>query len=95
MRINYIIDYKGYGNIYQLTNTRNGECLDITKEEAQDFKLSTTYFSVRADVSINSEDQVEVPSSRDAWFDELINSVEVPIQRRARLLGMPSQRHDW
>ena len=78
MKIKYIIDYKGYGKIYQLTNTRNGECLDITKEEAQDFKLSTTYFSVRADVSINSVEQFEVP-----------------IQRRARLLGMPSQRHDW
>lgn len=78
MKIKYIIDYKGYGDIYQLTNTRNGECLDITKEEAQDYKLSTTYFSVRADVSINSVEQFEVP-----------------IQRRARLLGMPSQRHDW
>ena len=78
MKIKYIIDYKGYGDIYQLTNTRNGECLDITKEEAQDFKLSTTYFSVRADVSINSVEQFEVP-----------------IQSRARLLGMPSQRHDW
>ena len=78
MKIKYIIDYKGYGDIYQLTNTRNGECLDITKEEAQDFKLSTTYFSAKADVSINSVEQFEVP-----------------IQRRARLLGMPSQRHDW
>ena len=78
MQIKYIIDYKGYGNIYQLTNTRNGECLDITKEEAKDFDESTTFFSVRADVSINSVEQFEVP-----------------IQRRARLLGMPSQRHDW
>ena len=78
MKIKYIIDYKGYGDIYQLTNTRNGECLDITKEEAKDFDESTTYLSVRADVSINSVEQFEVP-----------------IQRRARLLGMPSQRHDW
>ena len=78
MQIKYIIDYKGYGNIYQLTNTRNGECLDITKEEAKDFDESTTFFSVRVDVSINSVEQFEVP-----------------IQRRARLLGMPSQRHDW
>ena len=78
MQIKYIIDYKGYGDIYQLTNTRNGECLDITKEEAKDFDESTTFFSVRADVSINSVEQFEVP-----------------IQRRARLLGMPSQRHDW
>ena len=67
MRINYIIDYKGYGNIYQLTNTRNGECLDITKEEAQDFKLSTTYFSAKADVSVRSVDQFEVPSQRHDW----------------------------
>jgi len=69
MKIKYIIDYKGYGDIYQLTNTRNGECLDITKEEAQDFKLSTTYFSVRADVSINSVDQFEVPSTAARWYD--------------------------
>jgi hypothetical protein len=67
MRIKYIIDYKGYGNIYQLINTRNGECLDITKEEAKDFDESTTFFSVRADVSINSVDQVEVPSQRHDW----------------------------
>ena len=68
MRIKYIIDYKGYGNIYQLTNTRNGECLDITKEEAKDyFDESTTYFSARADVSLNSEEQFEVPSQRHDW----------------------------
>ena len=61
MRIKYIIDYKGYGNIYQLINTRNGECLDITKEEVKDyFDESTTFFSIRAEVSLNSEDQVEV-----------------------------------
>ena len=61
MRIKYIIDYKGYGDIYQLTNTRNGECLDITKEEAKDyFDESTTFFSVKAEVSLNSEDQEEV-----------------------------------
>jgi hypothetical protein len=70
MRIKYIIDYKGYGNIYQLTNTRNGECLDITKEEAQDFDQSNesmTYLSVRADVSLNSVEQFEVPSQRHDW----------------------------
>ena len=61
MKIKYIIDYKGYGNLYQLTNTRNGECLDITKEEAKEyFDESTTFFSIRAEVSLNSEDQVEV-----------------------------------
>ncbi len=68
MRIKYIIDYKGYGDIYQLINTRNGECLDITKEEAKDyFDESTTFFSIRADVGLNSEDQVEVPSQRHDW----------------------------
>lgn len=68
MRIKYIIDYKGYGNIYQLTNTRNGECLDITKEEAKDyFDESTTYFSAKADVSLNSVEQFEVPSQRHDW----------------------------
>jgi len=67
MKIKYIIDYKGYGDIYQLINTWNGECLDITKEEAQNFDESSTFFSVRADVSINSEDQVEVPSTASRW----------------------------
>ena len=68
MRIKYIIDYKGYGDIYQLTNTRNGECLDITKEEAKDyFDESTTYFSAKADVSLNSVEQFEVPSQRHDW----------------------------
>ena len=78
MRIKYIIDYKGYGNIYQLTNTRNGECLDITREQAQDYMPPTTFFSVRAEVSLNSVDQEEVlptgvslrealPSQRHDW----------------------------
>ena len=72
MRIKYIIDYKGYGNFYQLTNTRNGECLDITKEEAKDyFDESTTYLSVRADVSLNSV-EFEVTSQR-------------PVTRNARI----------
>jgi len=62
MKIKYIIDYKGYGNIYQVTSTRNGTCLDITKEEAQDFDESTTYFSAKADVSVRSVEQVEVKS---------------------------------
>ncbi len=70
MRIKYIIDYKGYGNIYQLINTRNGECLDITKEEAKEyFDESTTFFSIRAEVSLNSEDQVEVTSKAARWYD--------------------------
>ena len=68
MRIKYIIDYKGYGNLYQLTNTRTGECLDITKEQAQDYKLSTTFFSVKADVSLNSV-EFEVTSTESRWYD--------------------------
>ena len=60
MKIKYIIDYKGYGNIYQLTNTRTGQCLDITREQAQDYKLSTTFMSIRAEVGLNSLPQVEV-----------------------------------
>ena len=60
MKIKYIIDYKGYGNIYQLTNTRTGECLDITKEQTQNYKLSTTFFSIKAEVSLTSLPQVEV-----------------------------------
>jgi len=61
MKIKYIIDYKGYGNLYQLTNTRTGECLDITKEEAKDyFDESTTFFSIKAEVSLNSLPQEEV-----------------------------------
>jgi len=64
MKIKYIIDYKGYGNLYQLTNTRNGECLDITKEEAKDyFDESTTYFSAKAEVSVRSV-EFEVTSQR-------------------------------
>jgi len=68
MKIKYIIDYKGYGNLYQLTNTRTGECLDITKEQAQDYKLSTTFFSVKADVSLNSV-EFEVTSTESRWYD--------------------------
>ena len=33
--INYIIDYKGYGNIFDLTNTRTGEHNEITREQAE------------------------------------------------------------
>ena len=69
MKIKYIIDYKGYGNIYQMTNTRNGECLDITKEEAKDyFDESTTYFSAKAEVSVRSV-EFEVTSTESRWYD--------------------------
>ncbi len=67
MRIKYIIDYKGYGDIYQLINTWNGECLDITEEETKNFDENSTFFSIRADVGLNSEEQFEVPSQRHDW----------------------------
>ena len=61
MQIKYIIDYKGYGSIYILTNVRTGEVIDITKEQAEDYLgTSDTSFSIRADVSLRSEPQVEV-----------------------------------
>jgi hypothetical protein len=61
--INYIIDYKGYGNIYQLTNVRTGECNDLVRYQALDYYVNLqhkTFFSVRADVSLRAVDQVEV-----------------------------------
>jgi hypothetical protein len=61
--INYIIEYKGYGNIYQLTNVRTGECNDLVRYQALDYYVNLqhkTFFSVRADVSLRAVDQVEV-----------------------------------
>ena len=88
MKIKYIIDYKGYGNLYQLTNTRTGECLDITREQAQDYKLSTTFFSVRAEVSLNSVEQVEVKrslaSALGGTYAEELPS-QRPVTRNARI----------
>jgi hypothetical protein len=61
MKIKYIIDYKGFGSFYQQTNTRNGECLDITKEQAKGYLgASDVWFSGKAEVSVKSVDQVEV-----------------------------------
>ena len=61
--INYIIDYKGYGNMFQLTNVRTGECNDLVRYQALDYYVNLqhkTFFSVRADVSLRAVDQVEV-----------------------------------
>ena len=64
-KIKYIIDYRGYGKTYDLTNTRTGEHTQITREQAEDYvstspdfgNISDTYFSVKADVSIRSVPQ--------------------------------------
>ena len=69
-KIKYIIDYKGYGDIFDLTNTRTGEHNEITREQAEyyvntspDFwygNINDTYFSVRAEVALKSLKQVEI-----------------------------------
>ena len=69
-KIKYIIDYKGYGDIFDLTNTRTGEHNEITREQAEyyvntspDFwygSINDTYFSVRAEVALKSLKQVEI-----------------------------------
>ena len=59
--IKYIIDYKGYGDIFDLTLTRTGEHNEITREQAkQHVNESFTYFTFRADVQVRAVDQVEV-----------------------------------
>ena len=61
MLIKYIIDYKGYGSIYILTTTHNGEVIDITEEQAKEYlDCSNVSISIRADVSLRSEPQQEV-----------------------------------
>tara|TARA_B100001093_G_scaffold6187_1_gene6265 strand:- start:29427 stop:29651 length:225 start_codon:yes stop_codon:yes gene_type:complete len=67
--VKYIIDYKGYGNTFDLTNTRNGEHTEIDRDSAMDYVLDNqhreangyatdTYFSFKADVSLRSVPQV-------------------------------------
>ena len=61
--INYIIDYKGYGNIFQLTDARTGVCNDVDRYQALDYYANLqhkTFFSVRADVQLRSVEQHEV-----------------------------------
>jgi len=58
--INYIIDYKGYGNIFDLTNTRTGEHNEITRDIAMDYNVNLqhkTFFSIRADVQLRAVEQ--------------------------------------
>ena len=70
-KIKYIIDYRGYGKTYDLTNTRTGEHTEITREQAEDYvstspdfgNISDTYFSAKADVAIRSVPQKEVKDS--------------------------------
>jgi len=62
-KIKYIIDHKGYGNIFDLTNTRTGEYNEITRDTAIDYDVNLnhkTFFSVRAEVALKSLKQVEV-----------------------------------
>ena len=55
-KIKYIIDYKGYGDIFDLTITRTGEHNEITREQAEDYlpiamgdNADSVYFTFRAD----------------------------------------------
>lgn len=70
-KIKYIIDYKGYGNFFELTQTRTGEHTQITREEAKDYVydnkyraenniVEDTFFSVRAEVNLRCVPQMEV-----------------------------------
>ncbi len=60
-KIKYIIDYKGYGNIFDLTNTRTGEHTEITREQAKDYRRDYyAYLTFRADVAVCSVSQIEV-----------------------------------
>ena len=73
-KVKYIIDHKGYGNIFDLTNTRTGEHTEITREQAQDYlpiamgdNADFVYFTFRADVQVRSVSQMEIISgTKDA-----------------------------
>lgn len=55
MKIQYIIEYKGYGDTFQLTTTRNGICEDIDREQAKALHDSVgVWSSIKADVSLSS-----------------------------------------
>ena len=66
-KIKYIIDYRGYGNVFDLTNTRTGEHNEITREQAEDYlpmsmgdNSDFVYLSIRAEVALKSLKQVEI-----------------------------------
>ena len=63
-KIKYIIDHKGYGDIFDLTNTRTGEHTEITRDQAKEYipagNVGHTYFTFRADVQVKAVSQVEV-----------------------------------
>jgi hypothetical protein len=60
-KIKYIIDHKGYGNIFDLTNTRTGEHTEITRDQAKEYVTTgDTYFTFRAEVQVMAVSQMEV-----------------------------------
>jgi hypothetical protein len=67
-KIRNIIDYKGYGNFFELTQTRTGEHTQITRDQAEDYvstspdfgNISDTYISAKADVALRSVPQQEI-----------------------------------
>ena len=70
-KIKYIIDHKGYGNIFDLTNTRTGEHTEITRDQAKEYipaaNVGHTYFTFRADAQVRAVPQVEIISgTKDA-----------------------------
>jgi hypothetical protein len=67
-KIKYIIDHKGYGDIFDLTNTRTGEHNEITRAQAKDYRRDYyAYFTFRADVQVRSVSQFEIiPGTTDA-----------------------------
>jgi len=60
-KIKYIIDHKGYGDIFDLTNTRTGEHTEITRDQAKEYVTTgDTYFTFRAEVQVMAVSQMEV-----------------------------------
>lgn len=76
-KIKYIIDHKGYGDIFDLTNTRTGEHTEITREQAQEYlptvlgdntgRYDFVYFTFRAEAQVKAVSQFEIiPGTTDA-----------------------------
>ena len=69
-KIKYIIDHRGYGDIFDLTITRTGEHTEITREQAKEYVTTgdiydivspgETYFTFRADAQVRAVSQMEV-----------------------------------
>lgn len=61
MKIKYIIDYKGFGSTFTLTTTHNGECIDISKDQAKEYlDCSNVFISIKAEVNLKSVYQKEI-----------------------------------